>query len=170
MINKTITFKTLKSYYYAVKNKKKGSFLARIYKSDGTVDYRLLQKKGSNLLLGQLTDTDNDSALILNSDFIYQNEIGLNCCDFFEKDIEPRRWKLNRDYVTSPQAFNNILLNAVKSETSYKDLLGYLKHPFVKLILISLGLLFAGLLFLVLNQNQQIVDLSTQIATNKVLS
>jgi hypothetical protein len=171
MIVKTIGMKQLRVYYKVFKKKRDGYICGRIYGEDRVAKNIFLKKNAAQTAYAKINPSDSsESEFILNSKFIYTNEAGLPTIDYNEKDIEPRDPLTNRDYVTNPQMFRNITQGVIKSQLSLKNLLGYLKHPVVIGVVVVLGILFLALIFILLNQNQTITELSIKAAGTKVVN
>ena len=164
--NSIVGLKNFFLYFKAYRGRKKGLILVRIYQKTGSAFYFLGKKKGQNVVF--INDTDkNEVSYILTPKSIYRNELNLNCIDYFERDVDARSWSSNTTHTLSPQAFSNIVSNLVKSEVSSSFFEDFIKK-YGKLLGIGF-LIFVGILvFIIMQQNDHIVTLSTKLASQSI--
>jgi len=169
LISKTIGFKELSYYYKAFKGRSKGLILIRVYNEDSSVNYFIGHKKASKLILSNINGDEQQSAFILNPQCIYKNELGLNCIDYFESDIDPRDWKSGQEVTTSPIALQNIVTNATKAEVMSNGMQDFfLKH--FKTIGLGVIILVGILGFIILTQNGDITTCYQQMSSINVVA
>lgn len=169
IIGKTTGLSNLLMYYRAFRGRKKDLMLVRLYRENGNIDYFLGQKKGSDLVLVSTHKDLKQSSFILKSECIYKNEMNLNCIDYYEKDIDPRNWITGEIMTTSPIALQNIITNATKADLLTDGFQKFLQKWAGWIMLFIFGLI-SVLAFVIINQNQQIADLTIQLATTNIIS
>lgn len=163
VISKTIKLSGLFSYYKAFKGYNKGLILIRVYFKSGKIIYRVGKSKGSEFVEVDLKKDGNIASYPLISEYVYINEIGLRCLDVFENDIEPRSWFNKVTEPLSPFHLRNSVTNSIKSEKISSPLEDFIKKYgyYIGLgVIIIIGIMG----FVMMQQNDTIVDLSKQLA------
>lgn len=145
----------------------------RVYNKTGSVTMYASEKEGDHILTINNHEKQKLS-YIINPQEIYKNEYNFNCLDYFEEETEPRSWRLRPEYAMSPNAFSHTMTNISKSETMTKGIDYYLKR-YGKIALIVIGAIVGVLVFVILNQNdtiaqltQQTIEMSKQAAGNQI--
>lgn len=145
----------------------------RVYTKTGSCTMYAATKEGDHMLTIDNQDKQKLS-YIINPQEIYKNEFNYNCLDYFEEETEPRSWRSRPEYAMSPNAFSHTMTNISKSETMTKGLDYYMKR-YGKIALIVIGAIVGVLVFVILNQNdtiaeltQQSIEMSKQVAGNQV--
>jgi hypothetical protein len=168
MIDYSLGFSNLYNIYQAKKGQKKGVILINLYKDDGTSEFRLGQKKGSELIMLRVNKKDKDSIFVLNSECIYRR-FGINMVDYFEKDIDPRDWRTGQIATTSPIALQNIITNATKAELLSDSFIDFIRRNLVYILMAIVGII-AILGFVIITQNDQLLTLTGQYFSDRVIT